>query len=366
MRDTEITVEGLCIYPVKGCGGIQLQSAAVTPLGLATPNKLLRDRFWMVVREDGKFVTQRQNPELALVRLKVQPHEAIMTQPVADPPTLILSAPNMPDLNIQLFRPYALGSNLNLNPNSNNPTTTARHCCVEASQVEVWGWRGLAYSEHDAASDWFSEFLRMPVRMVRYGGDVQHAAAVSHDNFHRQADRNWAPDGVEIAFADAYPILLTSLESLKELNRHLPSPIPMNRFRPNITITTAVKGGKAGRPLAAWDEDYWERLSIGPTGEFSNEAACFINVKPCDRCKVPTIDQETGVAGEEPLATLRKLRSGRVLGWVDPPSFKLSVFFGVNLCCIHCPENHILKVGDTVTIDAYRDGPYLQRKSSHA
>lgn len=359
MGDAGITVAGLYVYPVKGCGGIELETAAVTPLGLATPNKLLRDRFWMVVREDGKFITQRQKPELALVRVRVEPHEAI-SQPVANPPTLVLSAPGMPNLNIPIVDHGSAGME-----------TDVIHHRKNACRVEVWGWHGFAYCEHDAASDWFSELLGMPVRMVRYGGDVQDAEERSNSEFHRQTDRTWAPDGVEIAFADGYPILLTSLESLNELNRHLPSPIPMNRFRPNITI----KGGP-GMHLRAWDEDCWERLSIGSTvgstvgstgpTESSNEAIQFLNVKPCDRCKVPTIDQETGIAGDEPTLTLRRLRSGNVLGWTNPPSFKLSVFFGVNLCCMNASEHSILKVGDVVRIDAHRNGLYLQRQTSHA
>lgn len=51
------------------------------------------------------------------------------------------------------------------------------------------------------------------------------------------------------------------------------------------------------------------------------------SVKPCDRCKVTTINQATGEEGMEPLVTLRELRSGRALGWETPPSFRGAVFF---------------------------------------
>ena len=45
------------------------------------------------------------------------------------------------------------------------------------------------------------------------------------------------------------------------------------------------------------------------------------SVKPCDRCKVTTIDQDTGEEGLEPLVTLREMRSGRALGWGAVPGF---------------------------------------------
>ena len=49
--------------------------------------------------------------------------------------------------------------------------------------------------------------------------------------------------------------------------------------------------------------------------------------------QVPTIDQATGIRSKEnePTETLHRIRSGRVLGWTNPPPFKNSVFFAWNL-----------------------------------
>ncbi len=56
------TVAGLFVYPVKGCAGTALASARLLERGLE------HDRRWMVVRPDGRFLTQRELPALALVR----------------------------------------------------------------------------------------------------------------------------------------------------------------------------------------------------------------------------------------------------------------------------------------------------------
>lgn len=39
-----------------------------------------------------------------------------------------------------------------------------------------------------------------------------------------------------VGFADGAPILLTTESSLEHLNAGLDSPVPMNRFRPNIVV----------------------------------------------------------------------------------------------------------------------------------
>jgi uncharacterized protein YcbX len=94
----------------------------------------------------------------------------------------------------------------------------------------------------------------------------------------------------QVGFADGYPILLTSDESLKELNARLETPVPMNRFRPNIVL-------KGCDPFA---EDVWKRIKLG-------EVEMAI-VKPCARCVVTTIDKDTLKTSREPLKTLNTFR----------------------------------------------------------
>jgi len=54
-------VEQLWTYPIKSCAGLRLSSAVLFDTGLEW------DRTWMVVDEDGEFVSQRECPRMALV-----------------------------------------------------------------------------------------------------------------------------------------------------------------------------------------------------------------------------------------------------------------------------------------------------------
>ena len=90
-------------------------------------------------------------------------------------------------------------------------------------------------------------------------------------------------------------------------------------------------------------------------------SVCFCQVvKPCDRCKVPTIDQALGIVSPngEPLKTLRELRSGLALKWTDPPhslpkSVMHAVFFACNCCSVH-GNGSIVAVGDDIEVTSRR------------
>jgi len=93
-----------------------------------------------------------------------------------------------------------------------------------------------------------------------------------------------------VAFADGYPVSVVSLESLSELNRRLATPIPLNRFRPNIVV----------RECHPFAEDGWATLQ-------GNDVKLYF-AAPCTRCKITTIDQLSLVQSKEPLATLSTFR----------------------------------------------------------
>ena len=51
------------VYPIKSLGGFSVKEWPVLPEGLAF------DRQWMLVDENGKFITQRTNANLALLKV---------------------------------------------------------------------------------------------------------------------------------------------------------------------------------------------------------------------------------------------------------------------------------------------------------
>ncbi|MFL5546924.1 MAG: MOSC domain-containing protein, partial [Gemmatimonadales bacterium] len=166
----------------------------------------------------------------------------------------------------------------------------------------------------EPAARWFSEFLGIPCSMVHMPAESLRPTNPAYD-----------PSGSRVSFADAYPLLLISEESLADLNGRLAQPLPMNRFRPNLTVS-------GGGPFA---EDRWSRVEIG---------SVVLNlVKPCDRCVITTTDQTTTERGVEPLRTLATYRK------VDG-----KVYFGQN--AVHEAPGR-LRVGDAVSVsDADRPG----------
>jgi uncharacterized protein len=233
-----LRLTALHVYPIKSAGGRSVQEWEVDSFGLR------HDRRWMVVDRQGKLITQRTHPRLALVR------------PAIDGDTLRVIAPGMPALELAMHPA---------------PSVTTR--------AVVWGDTCEAVWTGERPAAWFSEALGTPCSLVHMPVDTV-----------RPADPAFAPPGVRVSFADAFPFLLISEESLVDLNARLPAPLPMNRFRPNLVI-----GG---------DRPYVEdSLTAFRLGEIE-----FRAVKPCGRCVVTTTDQETTQRGVEPLRTLATYR----------------------------------------------------------
>jgi uncharacterized protein YcbX len=239
-----IILSSLHVYPIKGCRGLAPTEWDVDELGLR------HDRRWMIVSLTGEFVTQREEPRLALIC------------PALERDTLVLRAPGMPDLALPLV-----------------PAARDR------VKVEVWDDVTEGVPLGPEAAHWLGRFLGALVRLVWMPDDVV-----------RPTDPTYA-EGYRVSFADGFGFLLISEASLDDLNRRLATPLPMNRFRPNLVV-------RGTEPFA---EDGWRTLRVGDLE--------LDVVKACDRCLVTTTDQETGERGKEPLRTLATFRQqdGKVL-----------------------------------------------------
>jgi uncharacterized protein YcbX len=233
-----VRLTGLHVYPIKSAGGLSPSEWDVDAFGLR------HDRRWMVVDTGGRMLSQRSHPRLALVRPSL----------AAD--TLRVEAPGMPALELPLRPGAAVGAT-----------------------VVIWDDRCAAAWAGERAARWFSDVLETDCSLVYMPDDIV-----------RPANPAYAPEGSRVSFADAFPLLLISEESLADLNRRMPLPVPMNRFRPNLVIA----GG------GAFQEDGMTAFQVG--------ALRFRVVKPCDRCVLTTTDQDTAERGPEPLRTLATFR----------------------------------------------------------
>ncbi|GMQ88108.1 MAG: MOSC domain-containing protein [Gammaproteobacteria bacterium] len=235
MKVTEIN-----IYPIKSTRRIGLTESEVLPRGLPW------DRRWMLVDDEGKFMTARQHPILAVVETCFAGN--VMQVNVADRPTLQLS-----------LQPPA----------------------GETMAVTVWKDQCDALLAGEEADAWFSEYLGVSCRLVQMT-----------DELVRGVNPNFGRPGDEVSFADGFPLLLLSEASLHDLNSRLDEAVSMRRFRPNLVVD-------GEQPYA---EDNWQRLRVGEVE--------FAGVKNCSRCVFTTIDPDTGVKhpGKEPLRTLSSYR----------------------------------------------------------
>ncbi|MBI2772798.1 MAG: MOSC N-terminal beta barrel domain-containing protein [Burkholderiales bacterium] len=243
--DVTARIARLFVYPIKSCAGVELSEAVLTETGLDL------DRAWMVVDEQGEFVTQRELPRMALIRPQLKLHE------------VVLRAPGMLALHLSI------------------------ESVEEPVKVRVWGQEVSAYDMGAIAAQWFTDFLGRKLRLARFDPDHK-----------RPSNMKWT-GGVEALnqFSDGYPILVVSEASLEGLNQRLASAghgaVVMERFRPNIVL--------AG--LEAHDEDRLEMLHIAAEQEVQLRP-----VKPCPRCPIPNVDPATGETSPEVSDALQAYR----------------------------------------------------------
>jgi uncharacterized protein YcbX len=273
----------LFIYPVKSCAGVALNEAIVTETGLDL------DRAWMVVDEHNDFLTQRELPRMALVVPQLRSND------------IVLRAPGMLALHLAIDQ-------------------------VEAPvRASVWGEEVAAYDMGATAAQWFSDFLGVKARLVRF--DPAHRRSSSLD---------WT-GGVEALnqFSDGYPLLLTSEASLAGLNYKLRAagqdPVTMARFRPNIVL-----GDAPGASPLAHDEDRLQTIDIA-----TNDGSVRLRpVKPCPRCPIVNVDPL--LASSTP-AVHDMLQSYR-----QDARLQGALSFGMNSIILQGFDQQ-LKVGQTVT-----------------
>lgn len=258
MDARDIRIHSLHIYPVKSGRVIDLAMARLGPRGLQ------HDREWMFITAEGRFITQRSHPVLAL--LEAIPDERGVT----------LDHPNAGRLRLERPEPLATAPG-------------------DWRTVSVWKREIEVVDLGREAARYASAVVGEPARIVAAGSD----------NF---------PDG--------YPLLVCTLASLADLNRRLPSALPMNRFRPNIVLDGTT----------AWEEDQIKELRIGDAG--------LKLVKACTRCAVTGIDQQEGRKGLSPLPVLQEFRFD---------AQQRGVTFGQN-ARVARGAGSLLRVGDAVQI----------------
>jgi len=274
-----IQVTDIYIYPVKSLKGISLKEAETGLRGFKY------DREWMITDSDYEFLTQREIEAMATITVSINKD------------FLLLRSPK--------------GSELKINLNAKRE---------ESVQVTVWDDICDAYDEGEDASYWLTDELGYwkgkTLRLVRFCSDRKRPVPEEYLQG-REA---------ESSFSDQFPYLITTWDSLERLNEGLrengKAEVNMARFRPNIVVNDISSIEKqTSLDLISQDNNY----------EFGLR-------KPCKRCKITTINQDSGeiIDFKEPLATLTSLNFS---------SESYGAFFGQNAILLSEKEC-VVRVGD--------------------
>ena len=245
-----IKVTDIYIYPVKSLKGIPLKEAVTGLRGFKY------DREWMITDSDYQFLTQRQIESMATITVSIAKDFLLLQS--------------------------TKGNELKIDLNAKRD---------ESVQVSVWDDICEAYDEGEAASCWLTDELGYwqgkTLRLVRFCSDRKRPVPTKY-LYGREA---------ESSFSDQFPYLITSWDSLKKLNEGLrengKQEVTMARFRPNIVVSDIASiENQTSLDLISQDGNY----------EFGLR-------KPCKRCKITTINQDSGeiIDFKEPLLTLTSL-----------------------------------------------------------
>ena len=213
---------------------------------VVTERGLKYDRRWLLVNEDNVFITQRLLPEMALISTFIENKSIILKH----------KTKNVEQISI----PTELNKGNEIN-------------------VQIWKDNCSAIHYSKDVDRLLNEILNLNCKLV-----------YMPDSTKRYIDKTYAKNKEIVSFADGYAFLIIGQSSLDDLNNKLEKPIPVNRFRPNFVFT-------GGTPF---EEDKLKKIKIGDI--------VFDVVKPCERCIIPTTDQETAERKKEPLLTLSTFR----------------------------------------------------------
>ncbi|SHF72835.1 hypothetical protein SAMN05443549_101150 [Flavobacterium fluvii] len=257
-------VKELYIYPIKSLAGITVQSAKAEEMGFE------KDRRWMLIDEENQFITQREYPKLSQ------------------------------------FYPNIKGNKIEISHYDSTHEFLIEESLNEPVFSKVWDDESMVVEVNKATSKWFSEALGFSCKLVKIlnKGDRKHNSSRLNQT-------------LNVSLADGYPYLLIGSKSLEFLNEKLKEKVTIQRFRPNIVISSQLPH----------EEDFFDAFQIGTVK--------FQNVKPSGRCVMVNNNPKTGIVFKEPLKTLSTYRTSNN-----------NVFFGTNIFSLN---EGTIAVGDDLT-----------------
>lgn len=243
--ESVVHVSQLFYHPVKSLGSVGAKALQIAQMGP------LLDRRFMLVDENGVFITQRECPLMTLIH--VSDDSGVLSFSFKNPES------NVSDTCSIAWPDFAFKG--------------------EIKNVTLWDDQVEAQLIDHEINAWLSAILSRSVQLV-----------FINDQTHRQVDLEYANKGDSTGFADGFPLLLISQASIDFLAQESGIPLLAQNFRPNIVV----------QGCEAFEEDQWRKIRIGDIE--------FDIVKSCSRCVIPSIDLETAEKNKPVMTVMLKHR----------------------------------------------------------
>jgi len=302
-------ITSLHLYPVKSTKGITLNSLLCGTFGVSPySGSFIHDRGWMIVFGDGnRMVTIRQEPTLVLISVSFDEESESLT----------LTAPKLSPVTFTTFQSSS-----------------------DIKSTRVFGTDTIGLDCGDEVANWISSFLEKPGhRLLRKcATQGRHIGEVMpYCDLDSRGDLKFK----HISYQDDAPISVANKASLAALSAETGLPLTMDRFRPNIVVDGTI----------AWEEDEWDHLVFCKDGEDPTVAGKVVlrRVAPSTRCKVPTVDPETGIMDpkSEPQNTLVAIHGYESTFGTDRWKLGMKGIFGTFTGIVH---DGTITVGDVLYV----------------
>ena len=215
-------VKEIIIYPVKSLGGTRKVEWQTTNAGF------LYDRNWMLVDEDGQFLTQREIPALCTFFADIHDNKVTVVQ------------------------------------ESQSISWQIDNYLPDILYTKVWDDHVAVHRVNPEIDEFFSDALHRRVSLVKHSDIISRKHPVPDWN-----------TNIDVSLADGYPYLIVGTSSVSFLREKAESAVTHERFRPNILVSTTVPH----------EEDDWPFVRIG-SAIFRRVKSCarcqVVNINPAD------------------------------------------------------------------------------------
>ncbi|KAH7053218.1 MOSC domain-containing protein [Macrophomina phaseolina] len=323
-------VKALCIYPIKSCCAVELESGTVVPTGMKYDRQYTFAQLVSSVAKDGSwnishqwtFVTQRQSPHLAKVYTELwvpdpsSPAYSPEAEYVKSEGCIVVSFPYIEDtlwIKYQLERLGVFirrnifcqthlssdGPRVSFRIPFNPPQERIKEKAYPRENMKIWDEcpealnMGIEIPEDALAKLKYA--LGISNQLTLFRVDPQRFRQVYRCAPRKGQDIDYQP---VVGMADAYPLHIVNLASVRDVASRLPTKANLDaiRFRANIYVT--------GPP--PYTEDHWRILRIGSRRYHVSSRTA--------RCTMLNVNPATGeLESKEPyktMATFRKIDPG--------------------------------------------------------